>query len=202
VFLGVELAYGWGRCPHSRFACQAVLLLSRKVDAQALAGSFAATPLAPPDADTAGLLRRYSRSHYPAAAAIAVSTRLPPSALAALGLADLSEGADMVQAGGRSIAIPEPLRGIVRAHLAFRLSGGAKRRDPLFVVEKRRAGGRQGRVFDRTTAHGLHQGLRRVALETGLTVVPPEDRAHVEPRRWLRRQGITVHRLDPRPRSA
>ena len=163
-----------------------------KVNSTVLAGAHASTRLTTLDDVAAWKLRCYSQPRYPAAAVLGLATRLPPSRLAALDVGDVDPDGTQVDVG-QWAPIPAPGQGIVRAHLMFRHCEGSAPDHPLFVSEKRRASGRAGREFGRITSHGLHQALRRVALETGLSVVPVEDGG--DAKRRMARHGITIHEL-------
>lgn len=167
-----------------------------KLDAKALAGAYLAAPLSTLDEEAANTVRLYEHPRYAAAAVIALASREPASALVAVDVTDVEADGSALRVAGRRVEVPNAARGIIRALLAFRLSEGAGPDDPLFVSEKRIRGGRDGRAFARTTANGLRGRLTTVAIETGLFVVAPENYGESDPKRWLRRQGLTVKRLD------
>jgi hypothetical protein len=166
-----------------------------KVNQAALAGAYFAAPLSKLDGDACSALRMYGHPRYAAAAAISLASREPPSSLVQLNLADIETDGSDVRFSERIVPIPEAARGVTRAQLAYRLAEAAGPDDPLFVSEKRSPQGRSGRVFGRTTAHGLHQRLATLAIETGLSVIAAEPSGRTDPKRWLRRQGVTVHRI-------
>lgn len=166
-----------------------------KLNAQALAGAYLAVPLSALDDNACDALRLYGHPRYAATAVISLASREPPSALERLNINDVQPDGSAVRVAGRVAEIPDGAQGILRAQLAFRLAEGANPTDPLFISVKPSAGERNGRGFGRTTAHGLHQRLTTVALETGLSVVAPEPCGQTDPKRRLRRQGLTVHQL-------
>ena len=169
-----------------------------KVNAEALAGAFSATPISPLNNETCDALRQYSHPRYAAAAVIALAAREPASVIVGMNLGDVEPDGARARLGGRSVAIPSHASGLIRAQLAYRLTEAADPDEPLFIAEKRDPAGRQGRRFGRLTPHGLHQQLAKAALETGLSLLTVEDHGGADRQRRLRRQGITIHKLpDP-----
>ena len=169
-----------------------------RLDVRALAGGYLAAPVSDLDERAIGTLRLYGHPRHAAAALLSLASREPQSELTAMNLGDIEADGSSARIAGRTVAIPDGARGIARAHLAFRLSEGAATGDPLFVSEKRQAGGREGRVFGRITPHGLQGRLSSIATETGLSIIATGTPGREDPKRWLRRQGLGVHRIKTR----
>jgi hypothetical protein len=166
-----------------------------KVRPDALAGAYVPTPLSAVTAQRAARLRIYSRTRYPAAAALSLTTRQSPRVLSTLNVEDVAPDGSRVELADESFEVSPHLSGVLRAHVAYRLSLGAMPDEPLFISEKRSNDNTARLGWGRTTAHGIQQQLRTVAQETGLAVAATDGFVDGDVRRWLKRRGVTVHAL-------
>jgi hypothetical protein len=167
------------------------------VNRDGLAGGYFVTPLAPLDAATCARLRVLSQTRDAAAAVLSLASQQPPRVLALTNVGNIDRDGARGTIGGEEITIPPCARGILRAHLICRAAQRARDADPLFVSEQRAAGSERDRTYGRTTAHGIQQALRRIALETGVPVTSRDGGTGATPSRFLRRRGVTIRHLDP-----
>lgn len=171
-------------------AAQAVCLMDGllvTVDLERLAAS---TTVLPPaiDRQLVGQLREYSNTRRAAAALLVCLTGAAPEVLTQLNVGDVSY--DEVRIGAATFVVPDIARGLLAAHLHYRLQAGAGTGDALFADDYRSTHG------DRLTPRSMRRAIQDVGRTHGL-MLWGERRIRADPANygWLRRRGVSAREL-------
>jgi hypothetical protein len=147
------------------------------------------------DRTTIARLRGLCTPRLAAALTIALITGLPPPALAALNIGDITPDGSAVNRAGEWFAVPARAHALIRALLIERAGDNANPQSPLFA----------GRGDRRISQQGMRGMLRSVATKTAIALPMSSGSPYADPHGWLAYFGLTVAQLElpaegwPRP---